>query len=193
MKYFTLTCLFYTTSLIDVTSTESGPADSYPAAFERAVERVLANEGSYTCNPSDPGGETSFGICKREYPQVDIASLTRAGAVAIYFHDWWQRYLYSELPGPIGAKLFDLAVNIGPAHAAHCLQRALRACGRQVDEDGLIGEATRTAAFAANQIALMAALRSEAAGYYRTLATSKHGYGDGPNEFLRGWLNRAYS
>jgi len=36
--------------------------------------------------------------------------------------------------------------------------------------------------------ALMAALRSEAAGYYRALAAR-----DGRNdEFLRGWLNRAY-
>jgi len=193
VKYFTLICPSNTTSLIAVINTESGTTDSYPIAFERAVDRVLANEGRYTCNPSDPGGETRFGICKREYPQVHITSLTRADAVAIYFRDWWRRYHYSDLPGPIGAKVFDLAVNIGPEHAAHCLQRALRACGRQVDEDGLIGEATRKAAPAANQIALMAALRSEAAGYYRTLAASKHGHGDDPNEFLRGWLNRAYS
>jgi lysozyme family protein len=177
-----------------VTSTESESAVSYPPAFERAVARVLANEGGYACNPADPGGETRFGICKREYPQVDITSLTREGAVAIYFRDWWLRYHYSDLPGPIGAKLFDLAVNIGPEHAAHCLQRALRACGRRVDEDGLIGEETRTAAPAANQIALIAALRSEAAGYYRTLAASEHGrHGGGASEFLNGWLNRAYA
>ena len=175
-----------------MTITNSVPADSYPPAFARAVDRVLANEGGYSSNPSDPGGETSFGISKREYPQVDIAGLTREGAIAIYFRDWWRRYHYSDLPGPIGAKLFDLAVNIGPEHASRCLQRALRACGKRVDEDGLIGEATRTAALAANQVALMAALRSEAAGYYRTLAASTRRPGGGANEFLNGWLNRAY-
>ena len=172
--------------------TESVPAVSYPPAFARAVTIVLANEGGYTRNPADPGGETNFGICKREYPQVDISRLTRAEAVAIYFRDWWRRYKYSDLPGPIGAKLFDLAVNVGPEHAARCLQRAVRACGRRVAEDGQVGAETRTAAQAANQVALMAALRSEAAGYYRTLAASAHGNGDA-REFLTGWLERAYA
>ena len=166
---------------------------SYPPAFVRAVDRVLADEGGYAFNPADPGGETRFGICKREYPQLDIKSLTREAAIEIYFNDWWQRYRYSELPGPVGAKLFDLAVNIGPEHAARCLQRALRACGRRVDEDGVIGDATRAAAVAANQLALMAALRSEAAGYYRALAALERGRRtDGDREFLSGWLNRAY-
>jgi lysozyme family protein len=176
-----------------VTSTNSAPAQSYPPAFARAVARVLANEGGYSHNPLDPGGETNFGISKRQYPLVDIAALTREGAIAIYFRDWWSRYHYSVLPGPIGAKLFDLAVNIGPEHAARCLQRALRACGRRVDEDGLIGEQTRTAAPAANQLALLAALRSEAAGYYRTLAAIAPAPGGQANQFLNGWLNRAYA
>ena len=33
--------------------------------FEKAVERVLENEGGYVNHPSDPGGETKFGISKR--------------------------------------------------------------------------------------------------------------------------------
>jgi lysozyme family protein len=175
-----------------VIGTKLTSAVLYPPAFERAVDRVLSNEGGYTRNPADPGGETRFGISKREYPQININSLMREEAIAIYFRDWWQRYHYSDLPGPTGAKLFDLAVNIGPIHAAHCPQRALRSCGRRVTEDGLIGDETRVAAPAVNQIALMAALRSEASGYYRPLAASEHGH-DGSNEFLNGWLNRAYS
>jgi lysozyme family protein len=175
-----------------VISTEFTSAVPYPPPFQRAVNRVLSDEGGYTCDPADPGGETRFGISKREYPQINITSLTRESAVAIYFRDWWRRYHYSDLPGPIGAKLFDLAVNIGPEHAAHCLQRALRACGQRVEEDGLIGDETRIAAPAANQIALMAAFRSEAAGYYRTLAANEHGHSD-RGKFLDGWLNRAYS
>ena len=166
---------------------------NYPPAFERAVARVLGDEGGYADNPSDPGGETKFGISKREYPQLDIAALTRADAVAIYYRDWWQRYRYSELPGPIAAKVFDLAVNIGPAHAVRCLQRALRACGRRLTEDGALGRATATAAAGANQLALAAALRAEAAGYYRALAALERGRrADGDKEFLNGWLNRAY-
>ena len=175
-----------------MTITNSASAVSYPPAFARAADRVLADEGGYACNPADPGGDTRFGICKREYPQLDITSLTRAGAIAIYFRDWRRRYDYSDVPDPIGAKLFYLAVNIGAEHAAHCLLRALRALGRQADEDGLIGEETRTAAPATNQTALTAALRSEAAGYYRTPAASEHGRRSGA-EFLNGRLNRAHA
>jgi lysozyme family protein len=174
-------------------STQPQNPKSYPPAFERAVARLLGDEGGYVDNPADPGGETKFGITKREYPQVDIAALTRAEAIAIYFRDWWQRYRYSELPGPVAAKTFDLAVNIGPDHAVRCVQRALRACGRRVTEDGAIGPATIVAAGAANQLALIAALRAEAAGYYRALAALERGRrAGGDREFLTGWLNRAY-
>lgn len=166
---------------------------SYPPAFQRAVTRLLGDEGGYVDNPADPGGETNFGICKRDYPDLDIAALTRPQAIAIYYRDWWQRYRYADLPGPIAAKLFDLAVNVGPDHAGKCLQRALRACGRRMIEDGVVGPVTAAAARAANQLALLAALRSEAAGYYRTLAALERGRRPGGDrEFLEGWLNRAY-
>jgi lysozyme family protein len=174
----------------------NGPGESlqsYPPAFQRAVARVLSDEGGYVDNPADPGGETRFGISKREYPNLDIAALSREQAIAIYYRDWWQRYHYTDLPGPIAAKLFDLAVNIGPEHAARCLQRALRACGRRLADDGVVGRATLAAARAANQLALLAALRAEAAGYYRTLAALERGRRPGGDqEFLQGWLTRAY-
>ena len=78
-----------TTDKTDSTQTQN--PKSYPPAFERAVTRLLGDEGGYVDNPADPGGETKFGITKREYPQVDIAALTRAEAIAIYYCDWWQR------------------------------------------------------------------------------------------------------
>ena len=171
----------------------STQTQNYPPAFTRAIARLLGDEGGYVDNPADPGGETKFGITKRQYPDLDIAALTRTDAVAIYYRDWWQRYRYSELPGPIAAKLFDLAVNIGPDHAVRCLQRALRACGRRVTEDGALGRATTTGVGAANQLAMLAALRAEAAGYYRALAALERGRrAGGDREFLDGWLNRAY-
>ena len=51
-------------------------------------------------------------------------------------------------------------------------------------------DVTRAAAAGANQIALMAALRSEAAGYYRLLVGSSQQNSN--SQFLNGWLNRAY-
>lgn len=168
------------------------PVLNYPAAFLKAAQRLLTDEGDYVNNPADAGGETRFGLSKREYPSLDIASLTRDEALAIYYRDWWQRFRYAELPGPIGAKLFDLAVNMGPSEATRCLQRALRACGKTVGEDGALGKTTFAATRVVSQLALAAALRSEAAGYYRTIAAHRTEHQSDNEAFLRGWLNRAY-
>jgi lysozyme family protein len=165
----------------------------YPKLFLQAVERVLANEGGYVRVANDPGGATNFGISQRDYPALEIRNLTRDAAIAIYFRDFWKVGRYGELPDAIAVKLFDLAVNMGPAHATRCLQRALRSCGCSVTEDGALGNSTVAAAKRADKETLLAALRSEAAGYYRAMAEgdlSKNGRGDA--NFVEGWLNRAY-
>jgi len=165
----------------------------YSAEFLTAVARVLADEGGYSSNPADSGGATKFGISAREHPGVDIAALTRDEAIAIYWREWWQRFGFAKLPAAIAAKTFNLAVNMGAQHAIACLQRGLRAAGTPVAEDGVVGVATARAAARAEAGALLAALRSEAAGYYRVTAALARGERSrGDQEFLRGWLNRAY-
>lgn len=168
-------------------------SDGYSGEFLSAVARVLADEGGYSANPADPGGATRFGISARAHPGLDIAALTRDEAVAIYWREWWQRFGFARLPAAVAAKTFDLAVNIGAAHAIACLQRALRACGIAIADDGVLGAATQSAAARADGAALLAALRSEAAGYYRVTAALARGRrAGGDREFLKGWLNRAY-
>jgi lysozyme family protein len=165
----------------------------YSAAFHSAAARVLSNEGGFTDDPADRGGATKFGISQRQYPELNIAELSREEAIAIYYRDWWRRFDYEELPAAIGAKVLDLAVNVGPAQAARCLQRALRACGIGVEEDGVLGPGTRVAARGVDVRALIAALRSEAAGHYRLIASTRHaGRANETAGFLKGWLRRAY-
>jgi len=163
--------------------------DAYSPEFLAVVERVLANEGGYSSNPADTGGATKFGISARLYPELDIATLTRDAAVKIYWSEWWLRFGFAQLPAAIAAKTFDLAVNIGASHAIECLQRALRACGSPVTEDGKLGPATALASRRADPAALMAALRSELAAHYRMVASKQRCGAD----FLKGWLNRAYA
>ncbi len=171
-----------------------GPRDRYPAEFLAAVNRVLSDEGGYAANPADSGGLTNFGISSREYPSLDVAELTRDDAIEIYYRDYWLGIGLDRLPPAIAFKLLDLAVNIGAGAAVRCLQRALRACGRRVAEDGIIGDETAGAAGAADPGTLLAALRSEAAGYYRTLAALERGRRPRADRaFLDGWLNRAYA
>jgi lysozyme family protein len=166
-------------------------ASEYDPAFLSAVKRLLTDEGGYSDRTRDAGGATRFGISQREYPQLDIKNLTREDATEIYWRDWWCKFRYGALPSPLSAKMLDLAVNIGPSEAARCLQRALRACGVAIADNGILGPVTRAAASSADRAALIAALRSEAAGYYRLVAASKTESAAG-KAFLSGWLNRAY-
>ena len=159
--------------------------------FRQAVEVVLRHEGGYVNDPADPGGETKFGISKRQYPDLDIASLTREQAIEIYRRDWWDKYGYGRLASSaIATKVFDLSVNVGPRRAHEMLQRALHAVDRQdVVVDGIIGPQTISAANAAPPDALLAAIRAEAAAHYRQLIERN------PNlkKYERGWMRRAYA
>lgn len=158
--------------------------------FEQIITNVLKNEGSYVNDPTDMGGETNFGISKRSYPDVDIKNLTLDQAKTIYKRDFWDKQQYNNIDNIIiAAKIFDLSVNMGASKANILLQRALRSVGRKVNEDGILGIATLTAINKASSTELLAALRSEAAGYYRSIVVSKKEQ----SKFLQGWLNRAYA
>ena len=158
--------------------------------FNRAIEVVLKHEGdAYTDNPLDRGGPTKFGIAQRWNPDLDVKSLTRAQAIEVYWERYWRGRRYEHLPESIAIKTFDLAVNLGHKTAMRCLQRALQACGLPVAIDGILGNQTCGAAGRANQAALLAALRSEAAGEYRLLVARSADQA----VFQGGWLNRAYA
>lgn len=158
--------------------------------FNRAIEVVLEHEGdAYTDNPADRGGPTKFGIAKRWNPDLDVKSLTRAQAIEVYWERYWHGHRYEFLPEVIAIKVFDLAVNLGHKVAVSCLQRALHSCGLRVVIDGDPGPETCGAAEQADQGALMAALRSEAAGEYRLRVARS----SDQVVFQGGWLNRAYT
>lgn len=159
------------------------------AVFLAAVERVLANEGGYVDNPADPGGATNFGISQRAYPDLDIANLTREQAIDIYYRDYWLKYGLQRLRGEIAGKMLDLCVNLGPEAAVLCLQRAMRANRGELEEDGILGPKTlATVNSYANPVAVLSALRSEAAARYRVEVARR------PQSavFIEGWLRRAY-
>ena len=164
-------------------------SDAYSVEFLIAVQRVLADEGGDSSNPTDAGGATRFGISARAHPGVEIATLTRDAAVKIYWEEWWLRFGFAQLPAAVAVKAFDLAVNMGAGNAIECLQRALRASGVSVTEDGAIGHATVLAAARADPAALMSAMRSEFAAHYRLVAAKQNR----DQAFLKGWLNRAYA
>ena len=52
--------------------------------FKDAIDVILAQEGGYSNDSEDPGGETQWGISKRSYPSINIRELSRAQAIEIY-------------------------------------------------------------------------------------------------------------
>jgi lysozyme family protein len=158
--------------------------------FLAAFETLLADEGGLVNDPADPGGLTKFGISQRRYPHENIAALTKARARHLYYEDYWRPNGYARIRnGGLAKKLFNLAVNMGATQAHVLVQRALRACGMVLVEDGILGARTLRAIDAVHPDMLLAALRSEAAGFYRTLVALR----PKQQRFLKGWLRRAYS
>ena len=110
-------------------------------SFETVVHMVLEHEGGYVNHPSDPGGETKYGISKRAYPDVDIAELTEDDAADIYKRDYWDRIKGDDLPVGVACVVMDYAVNSGISRASKALQSV---CGI-ANGDGIIGPASLNA------------------------------------------------
>jgi lysozyme family protein len=157
------------------------------ASFDIAVEGVLQNEGGYVNNLSDPGGETNFGITKKNYPNVDIPHLTRDDAKFYYKRDYW--FLDGLEDQPVANKLFDMVVNMGRSKAITLLQRGLVSrflWVKDVKVDGLWGAATFKAVNDAHTEDLLNELRAQSVLFYAVLAVNPS-----KRQFLLGWLRRA--
>lgn len=92
--------------------------------FDQSFDRLMGHEGGYVNHPQDPGGETNWGISKRQYPAVNIKELTRDGAKAIYERDYWEP-CGQHLDPAVNFQVFDASVNHGVSTAIRMLQRAV--------------------------------------------------------------------
>jgi hypothetical protein len=92
--------------------------------FDSAMERLFKVEGGYVNNPADRGGETNFGISKKNNPDVDVANLTRDQAKGLYRQRYWDAINADQLPASIREVAFDSAVNHGVGATQKMLQQA---------------------------------------------------------------------
>jgi lysozyme family protein len=170
-------------------------------SFEQAIQIVLTNEGGYTNDPNDAGGETNYGITWYDLNRAvnkgivphgtNIVGLLKSQAIIIYKNEYWDVLNLDRLETQsIANKILDTCVNIGNAWGITCLQRALKATPNPVtlEEDGVLGGKTIETVNASLPAYLLTAYRSEVAGYHRSIVISK------PSQkiFLEGWLERSY-
>jgi lysozyme family protein len=93
-------------------------------SFEKAIEFTLKWEGGYSNDPTDPGGETKYGISKRAHPNLDIANLTLEDAKNIYRTEYWDASGCNNLSEPFDMVVFDAAVNMGVGRSKTLLTTA---------------------------------------------------------------------
>ena len=145
--------------------------------FDQCFDKLISHEGGYVNHPTDPGGETNYGISKRAYPSLDIKALTLADAKAIYKRDYWDRAQCDQLPSQLSYLVFDAAVNSGIGQSIRFLQRAVG-----VADDGSIGPITLSAAKRMDTDSLCARFLGQRLEFMTKLSTF--------DVFGKGWARR---
>jgi lysozyme family protein len=166
-------------------------------SYRAAIGKVLENEGGYSKNPADPGGETFKGISRRFYPKwegwsiIDINHFEpRLDEMVIQFYkeQFWDKLRLSEVSDDfVSSLILNFGVNIGKKQITKKVQRILK-----VQVDGVIGPIT---IFKLNQF--LKTNRSEFV--YHLLLEVAELYVQIVNKnktqkvFLLGWFNRIMS
>jgi lysozyme family protein len=150
----------------------------------KIIERTITHEGGYVFNPADPGGESRYGITKRNYPALDIKKLTKEQAVEIYRRDYYDAMHLDGIHSlRIRFKVFDIGVSAGPVISVKMLQGIVGA-----KDNGVINEETVTLVNAMNENDVLLALLQMQLLHYGDIVSQQ------PERVasLKGWINRAF-
>lgn len=162
----------------------------FELAFSVAFRDLIDIEGGYVYDRQDPGGETRYGISKRQYPDVDIRALTLAKAARIYKLDYWDRLSLDRLPSKVAAEVFEVAVNAGHSIGVKCLQRALNFFGSGLKVDGKLGPRTISKINRIDELLLLTAQNCEQYNHFKRVQEGRHRRGLEPHRYSAGWMKR---
>lgn len=166
---------------------------------DQMIEDILRREGGFVNDPADRGGATNFGITHKTLSRYlgravtvdEVRDLSKDLAREIYETQYFIAPRIDTLPARIQPFAFDCAVNHGPKRAIRFVQQVCNAAGfGPVDEDGIMGPQTRSAAIAADDQMgdlFLNALVEERRNFYRLIVARD----ESQRRFLAGWLNRA--
>ncbi|WP_185954300.1 glycoside hydrolase family 108 protein [Balnearium lithotrophicum] len=146
-------------------------------------------EGGYVNDKDDPGSETKFGISKKQYPNLDIKSLTKEQAKEIYWKDYWLKAKCPDLEAyhpKLAIYHFDTAVNTGIRTAGKILQRAINKQGFKLYVDGIVGPITVSTLKECHIGTLLRDYLLQRELYYKEITDKKKVL----RKFFRGWINR---
>ncbi|NML32974.1 glycoside hydrolase family 108 protein [Paraburkholderia antibiotica] len=88
------------------------------SSFDDAFTALIGNEGGYSNNPRDPGGETMWGITARVARANGYAGAMKAlplqTAKAIAKREYWDPLCLDQFDARIAFQMFDANYNGGP-------------------------------------------------------------------------------
>jgi len=160
---------------------------------------VFENEGIYSNDPNDPGGETFLGISRHYFPNWEGWKLIDTGnfytltikevknskiypyVLEFYFNNFWKKLHMDDIPDSIKEIYFDSAINMG-------IKRAIKILQMSIDTlpDGIIGPITLKTLKVANEKLLYERFKINRIGYYAKICNENRKL----EKFLLGWINR---
>lgn len=173
------------------------------ATFDAALPFVLDNEGFYSNDPGDSGGETWRGISRNNFPNWDGWAIVDAHrndpdfpeclkdipvladkVSKFYLTNFWNPIQGNKIQSqPVATRVLDAAVNDGVSEGVRQIQRAAK-----VMDDGRVGPQTIGAINACTPDYLLARFRAQRAIFYSQV------FGRNPQRyarFLTSWQTRA--
>lgn len=151
------------------------------SVFDPFFERLMEHEGGYVNHPSDPGGETMWGVTQRVARahgyHGPMRKLPKETAKRIAEKSYWQAMHGDELPRAVAWQVLDAAYNHGNRQAVKFLQRAVGA-----SDDGLIGPRTLAAVKAMDQDDILLLFNAERLEFFTNLRIWQ--------KFGKGWARR---
>jgi lysozyme family protein len=183
--------------------------------FENAVNFILKNEGGYSNDEADSGGETYMGISRKYNPMwegweiIDGAKENYSSAsrwfkeeldkynikekvINFYKKNYWDPLRLSNIKiNKVATKILDMSVNLGIPRTASIVQMCVNMCGfNELKLDNIIGS---------NTINLLNSVTEKDGGdLLLKLLTLQQGHiymkicqlNSSQEKFIRGWINR---
>lgn len=152
------------------------------SSFDDAFDALIGNEGGYSNNPRDPGGETMWGVTAHVARAAGytgpMRDLPRDTAKAIAKRLYWDPLHLDEFDPRVAFQIFDANYNGG--HPVIWMQGA---AGARVD--GVLGPQTIAAVQAIDPLRFMLRWNALRLSYFTSLANW--------STFGKGWARRIAS
>lgn len=163
--------------------------------FAACLASLWPEEGGYSNNPHDHGGETNLGVTDTLDGKADhmvdldgdgknlvpIRTLTREQAGCVYLRVFWAPSHAGDCPEPLDRLVFEVAVNSGVGAALRNLQRSLGTTA-----DGRWGANTAALVKACDPTVIGRRFLTFREAFFRDLVAAH----PDQERFLAGWLSR---